>query len=148
MISVKPLRAILLVAALAGPSLAAADADDVDIIEYRQNIMKGLGAQSAILGQIVSGLAPSDQLMAHLDAMAILASTAAKSFEPNVEGGDSKLEVWSNWPDFSKRMNEFAQKTAEAAKMAHAKGPEAGLTTMLNAMNCKSCHEIYREEKK
>lgn len=147
MLTVKSLGTMLLVAALGAPSFAA-HAEDADVIEYRQNIMKGLGAQSAILGQIVSGLAPSDQLMAHLDAMAILASTATKSFEAKVEGGEAKREVWSDWPDFSKRMNEFSQKMAEAAKLARTKGPEAGLTAMLDAMSCKSCHKIYREEKK
>ena len=41
--------------ALACGVASLARADDKDTIEYRQHIMKSLDAQSAILGQIVSG---------------------------------------------------------------------------------------------
>lgn len=125
-----------------------AHADDKDVIEYREHIMNGLNAQSAILGQIISGAIPTDQLAGHLDTLALIASTAIRSFEPKVMGGEARPEVWSNWPDFSKRMNEFAQKTAQAAKLAQTEGPDAALTTMLDVMTCKACHEKYRDEKK
>lgn len=128
--------------------LPTAYADDKDVIEYREHIMNGLNAQSAILGQIISTAIPNDNVVAHLDTLALLASTALKSFEPKVHGGEAKPEVWAEWEDFSKRMNEFAQKTANAAKIAHTQGPEAALTNMLDVMTCKSCHEVYRDEKK
>jgi cytochrome c556 len=123
-------------------------ADDQDTIDYRQHIMKGLNAQSAILGQIVAGAVPNDQLAQHLDALASIASTALKSFEPKVAGGESKPAVWNDWADFSKRMNEFSQKAAHAAKLAHAQGPDAAMTSMMEALTCKSCHDVYRTEKK
>lgn len=124
----------------------AAQAADEDAIEYRQHIMKALNAQSAILGQIVSGLVPDDQLVEHLDIMAMLAATSKKSFEPKVAGGESKAEVWSQWPDFAKRMDEFASKTAEAAKIAHTQGGQAALSNMLDVLSCKSCHDVYRSK--
>ena len=128
--------------------LPTAHADDADVIKYRKHIMTSLNAQAAMLGQIVSYAIPNDNVVAHLDAVALLASTALKAYEPKVLGGEAKPEVWANWPDFSKRMKEFADKTAAAAKTAHTAGPEAALANMLDVLSCKSCHDAYRVEKK
>jgi cytochrome c556 len=128
--------------------VAPAQAEDEDAIEYREHIMNSLNAQAAMLGQIVSYAAPNDNLQAHLDAIALLASTALKAFEQKAPGGEAKAEVWSQWPDFSKRMREFADNTAAAAKLGHTASPEEALSNMLDVMDCKGCHEIYREEKK
>jgi cytochrome c556 len=136
--------AVCVAAALCTPAQAA----DEDAKEYREHVMKSLNAQAAILGQIVSTAVPPDNLQAHLDTIALLASTALQAFEPKVPGGEAKPEVWSQWPDFSKRMREFAEKTATAAKLGHSASPEEALSNMLDVMDCKGCHEVYRNEKK
>ena len=118
------------------------------IIEYRQHIMKTLNEQSAALGQILSTTVPDTNTQVHLQTIALAASLALKAFEPKVPGGEAKPDVWANWPDFSKRMNEFAQKTAAAAKDAREHGKDAGLADVADALTCKSCHKIYRHEKK
>jgi len=127
---------------------AQALAADADAIAYREGIMKALNEHSAALGQILSGAVPDDDAVAHLDAIALLASTAPKAFEAKVQGGEAKADVWKNWPDFSRRMNDFVQKTAEAAKVANEQGKDAALGNILDALDCKSCHELYRQEKK
>ena len=91
---------------------------------------------------------PDDSAIAHLDAIALSASIALKAFERKVPGGEAKPEVWTNWPDFSKRMNELAQNTSQAAKTAREKGKETALGNILDALTCKGCHDTYREEKK
>ena len=126
----------------------AAHADDKDIIEYRQHIMNTLNEQAGALGQILSGAVPDDNVIAHLDALSLTASTALKAFTPKAVGGEAKPDVWSNWPDFSKRMSEFAKKTAEMAKKAHEQGKDAGLADVVDALSCKSCHDTYRKEQK
>jgi cytochrome c556 len=136
--------AIALWALLAG---VAAAADNNDVIDYRQHIMNTLNEQAAALGEILSGAVPDDNVIAHMDALAITASTALKAFEPKVPGGQAKPEVWSNWADFSKRMNEFAQSTAAMAKLAHEQGKDAGLAKVMDALSCKKCHDTYRQEK-
>ena len=127
---------------------AQALAADKDVIDYRESVMKALKEQSAALGQILSGSVPDDNAVAHLNALALLASAAPKAFEPKVPGGEAKAQVWANWPDFSKRMNEFVQGINSAAKTANEQGKDAALGDILNALDCKSCHEVYREEKK
>jgi cytochrome c556 len=123
-------------------------ANDKDVIDYREHVMNTLNEQSEALGQILSTTVPDDNAIAHLEVLALAASMALKAFEPKVPGGEAKPEVWSNWADFAKRMNEFALNTAAAAKTAHVQGKQAALDNILNALTCKSCHDTYRKEKK
>jgi cytochrome c556 len=130
------------------PSIVSAD--DQNVIEYREHIMKTLEEQSAAVGMILSTAIPPDNTVAHLQAIALTAQIALKAFEPKVLGGEAKPEVWNNWADFSKRMNEFAKKTAEVAKLVKEKGTDdPGLgEQVVDALTCKACHEVYRKEKK
>lgn len=134
-------------AALAALQVAlSAYADDRNAIDYRQHIMNTLNEQAAALGEILSGAAPDDNVVAHLDALALTASTALRAFESKVPGGEARPEVWSKWADFSQRMREFAQQTTAMAKLAHEQGKEAGLANVVDALSCKKCHDTYRKE--
>ena len=135
-------------AAVASCLSSPAGADEADVIETRQHIMSTLEAQAAIVGQIASGAAPDANLAVHLEIIALTASTALKSFEPKVVGGEARPKVWSDWADFSKRMNDFAQSTRELAKISKEKGKDAAMNKMVDAFSCKQCHQVYREEKK
>lgn len=106
-------------------SPAAWALEDKDVIDYRQRIMNTLGEQSGALGEALSTAIPADNLVAHLDAIALSAATALKSFEPKVQGGESKPEVWSNWADFQKRMQAFAENTVMVAQKARTGGRES-----------------------
>jgi cytochrome c556 len=118
------------------------------VVEYREHIMNTLNEQSGALGQILSTSVPGDNTTAHLQTIALAASLALKAFVPKVPGGEAKPEVWSNWPDFSRRMTDFAQKTADMAQVAREKGNDAALANVVDALSCKSCHDTYRAEKK
>jgi cytochrome c556 len=138
--------------AIAAPLLALAlalvpaisGADDQDVIDYRKHVMDTLQAQTAALGMIMSGAIPDDNVVAHLDIIAATAATALKSFEPRVEGGDAKPEVWARWDDFSARMNQFAERTATMARTAHEQGKDEALLLAMDALTCKQCHDVYR----
>lgn len=138
-------RALVASAFLTLIGTGPASANDEDAIAYRQHIMHSLQEQTAALGKILSGAVPDDNAVAHMEALALIASTALKSFEPKVPGGDSKPEVWSNWDDFSGRMQEFARLTATMAQAARDEGKDAGLSHAIAALNCKGCHDVYRK---
>ena len=140
--------AVLLIPSAGHADDKAVHADDKAIVDYREHIMNTLNEQSAALGQILSTTVPDDNTSAHIQAIALTASLALKAFEPKVQGGEAKPEVWSNWPDFSKRMTDFAQKTAEMAKISREKGNDAALANVVDALSCKGCHDVYRAEKK
>jgi cytochrome c556 len=142
-------RAIIVLAAVAGLQFSVgARADNQDVIDYRQHIMNTLNEQAAALGEILSGAIPDDNVVSHIDALALTAATALKAFVPKVPGGEARPEVWSQWDDFSRRMNDFAQQTASMAKIAHAQGKEAALAKVMDALSCKKCHDSYRREKR
>lgn len=146
------MRTALCATMLASCLMSAAfsvSADDQDTIDYREHIMDTLGAQTEALGMIMSNSIPNDNAVAHLEVIAGTAQMALKSFEPKVAGGEAKPTVWSDWPDFSKRMNDFAKRTAAVAKLAKEKGFDAVPSAdLLDALSCKSCHDVYRDEKK
>ena len=121
---------------------------DKDVVEYRQHIMKSLEQQTAALGQILSGAGPAENTVAHMQALASTASIALESFEPKVPGGAAKPEVWKDWTDFSRRMKEFADKSAEMAKIGREQGADQAALQVIEALPCKGCHDVYRDEKK
>jgi cytochrome c556 len=123
---------------------ASSGADDQDVIDYRKHIMDTLEAQTSAIGMIMSGAIPDDNVVAHLDIIAATAATALPAFEPKVEGGDAKPEVWARWDDFSARMNEFAERTRTMARTAHEQGKDEALLLAMDALTCKQCHDVYR----
>lgn len=134
--------------ATAAEKAAALTSRDKDIIAYRRALMITLNEQSGALGMILSSSIPDGDPVAHLEAIALTASYATKAFDAKVEGGEARPEVWTKWDDFSRRMDDFARKTAVAAKIAREKGPKEGLTNILDALTCKACHDLYRDETK
>jgi cytochrome c556 len=132
----------LAICAAAAPPIAAAE--DKDAIEYRQHVMKSLDAQTAVLGMILSGAVPDDNLVNHLETIAMIAQHTLATFEAKVPGGESNPEVWSKWPDFSDRMKTFATNTARVAKIAKEQGKDAIMSELTGALTCKSCHDTYR----
>jgi cytochrome c556 len=136
----------LTILALAG--LEAAHADDQDAIDYRQLIMKQLDAEASALGMMVSGQVPPDSMALEARSVVNAAKAALKAFEPKVPGGEAKPEVWSNWADFSKRMQAFAHDAEEMAKVAETGSVPKTMEAMVPGLPCKSCHEVYRNKKK
>lgn len=116
-------------------------------IRYRQHLMNSIDAQSAALGQILSMEIPNTNLTSHLEVLALIAAGSLKAFEPKVPGGGSKPQVWNQWPDFSKRMDVFAHKTAQAADIAKRQGVDAALPGIMGALTCKECHDTYRQKR-
>jgi cytochrome c556 len=129
-------------------TVSTAQADDQDTIEYRQSVMKTIGAQAKILGLMAEKKVPTEDFAKQVQVLAVMAATAKSSFEANVPGGKSKPAVWADWADFSKRMDEFSTATAALAKTAQSGGVDAALPALKGAMTCKGCHDTYRSSDK
>jgi cytochrome c556 len=118
-------------------------ADDQDVIDYRVHIMKSMGEQLGAIQMILAKKAPADNFAVHVRILAAIAPQAKKAFEPKLPGGNSKPEVWSNWPDFAKRLDALVASTDELAKAAQAGGAAAVGPKLQSALNCQSCHDTY-----
>jgi cytochrome c556 len=147
----RPFAAVVAVPLLAAALLLpnAARADDQDTIDYRQHIMKTLGEMTAALGQILQQkvtVAP-EAVIAHTQTLAITAKMAKTAFQPKVPGGESKPEVWSNWADFSKRLDDLVAYTDAVAAAAKSGGIAAAGPKLTDAHACNDCHDHYLQKK-
>ena len=122
-------------------------ADDGDVIQYRELIMKQLDAEAAAVGMMVSGQIPPDNLTLQARALAASARSALKAFEPRIPGGEAKPEVWAKWDDFSKRVQTFAQDAEAMAKASEGNNVQAVSGLIASALPCKECHDVYRTKK-
>ena len=120
-------------------------ADDQDVIDYRTHIMKTMGEQTDAIGMIIENKVPPDNFATHLKVLAVTATQAKRAFEPKVPGGNSKPEVWANWADFSKRLDELVTITADLAAAAQHDSVAAVGGKLKSSLKCKSCHENYRK---
>lgn len=135
----------MLVVAMAVSS--GAWADDQDVIDYRRHLMKAMGEEAAMLGMMVQQKVPAADFAAHAKALAVTASMIKKAFRPEIPGGRAKPEVWSNWGDFSNRVDTLVSASADLAKAAQ-EGGIASAGPKMKSLNCKACHDQYREPEK
>jgi cytochrome c556 len=146
MIRLAVTTALLSIGALALST--GARADDQDTIDYRRHIMSSMGEQADAIGMILQHRAPADNFAVHVQTLAVIAATAKKAFEPKIPGGDAKPEVWAQWANFSKRLDDLVASTADLAKVAKDGGVAAAGPKVESALTCKSCHDTYRVPKK
>ena len=140
---------------LAGQVLAAGDV--MDAVKARQDLMKSMGRNIAVLGKMAKGVLPYDAGQAG-DAAAALA-TLSKKISPDLwpEGSDNfeldekttraKPEIWDNPDDFARRIA-----TLQAATGVMAGAAAGGLDSLRGAMGqlggaCGGCHKAYRAPK-
>jgi cytochrome c556 len=136
--------AVAALAMFAGlPALQAAE--DKDVIDYRQNLMKSLGAHSGALGAILQNkVAYGDNLAHHADAIAAAAAAAQLAFKDEVVGGTSSAAVWEDWDDFSARFAQLEKAAMEVSAAAKEGGMAAAGPKVGAMFICKDCHDNYR----
>ncbi|MCX7283600.1 MAG: cytochrome c [Novosphingobium sp.] len=133
----------------AGEADTAISAEEAKgIIFERQNLMLQLDDDAELLGEIAAGIKTADRLEEVTRSIAEAAAASKAAFEPHLPGGRSKPEIWSNWADYSQRLDAFERDTKQMAELG-AKGDLVGVTGMLGtALPCKECHTVYRAPKK
>ena len=128
--------------------LSSAQAADKDFIDYRQNLMKSLGAHAAALGAIAQNKVPySDNLAYHADGIAAAAAAAQLAFSENLPGGTAAANIWENKDDFDARFAALEESAIKVAAAARSGGMAEAGPMMSGLFTCKSCHDIYRTEK-
>jgi cytochrome c556 len=146
-----PLATLLLVSQHASRAEADQPVSEVEaesIIFERQQLMTRLDDNVEALGNIAAGVIPPSKLAETARAIAQDAMDARAAFEPKVPGGRSKPEVWTNWPDFSQRLQRFVDNSEKMAQVADTGNLSAVVEMMVTALPCKQCHDVYREKKR
>jgi len=129
----------------AGAAYAQEDPTDPNAIA-RSDLMKTVGMNTGILGNMASGKEPHDAAKAE-GAKAALIEASGKTEATFMEQGaadpasEAKPEIWANWDDFLVKAKALGD-AAGAVDVASAESIGAGMAGIGGA--CKDCHTTYR----
>lgn len=129
----------------AGAAFAQEDPTDPSAIA-RSDLMKMVGMNTGILGNMAGGKDPYDAAKAE-GAKAALIEAAGKIEATFMEQGaadpasESKPEIWANWEDFLVKAKALGD-AAGAVDVASVESIGAGMGAIGGA--CKDCHTTYR----
>jgi cytochrome c556 len=131
------------VLAVAAVFAADARAASDDAVAYRRHIMKTMGEQAAALGMVLQEKGPAENAALHARTIALTAKAALKAFEPRIQGGEAKADIWRNWPDFAQRLTTLSEGADDLAAVAERDGLPAVQAKVMSVLSCKSCHDTY-----
>lgn len=129
----------------AGAAFAEGDRTDPNAIA-RSDLMKTIGKNTGILGDMAGGKASHDAAAAE-GAKAAIIEAAAKIEETFKEQGaadpasEAKPEIWANWDEFLADAKALGD-AAGAMDVASAETIGAGMAALGGA--CKDCHTDFR----
>lgn len=142
----RPVIAALIAPILLATAAFAADPTQPEAIE-RAKLMKEVGLNSKILGEMASGKTPYDAAAAEA-AKAVLIESAGKIDTVfATQGAEDPVSealpvIWTNWEDFTRKAAGFGQ-AASALDTSSAETIKVGMGAIGGA--CKACHSVYRE---
>ena len=143
-------RALLCAGLLAAAGTASAQEGEGSI-DYRQNLMRAIGANMAAIGDVLKhGLPVQDNLAGHAGNLETHAGQIATAFAQRATEGatDAKPEIWDDPEGFMQAIEGFR---AAAAKLsgAAAGGDMAAFGGQVRelGLSCGGCHEGYRKPK-
>lgn len=146
----KLIKAFAIGAVLAAGAAFAQDAEPTDPNAIaRSELMKMVGMNTGILGNMASGKEPYDAAKAE-GAKAALIEAAGKIEATFMEQGaadaasEAKPEIWANWDDYLVKAKALGD-AAGAVDVASAETIGAGMGAIGGA--CKDCHTTYRAMK-
>lgn len=129
---------------VAGAAFAEGEASD-PTVKARQDLMKGIGQNVKILGDMAGGKAEFDAaaVAAAKDFITNASTEIAGKFEPQTSDPESeaKPEIWTSWDDFVAKAGAL-NSAISALDAASLDGLKAGMGNVGGA--CKACHTTYR----
>ena len=129
----------------AGAAYAQEEPTDPNAVA-RSELMKMVGMNTGILGNMAGGKEPFDAAKAE-GAKAALIEAAGKIEATFMEQGaadpvsEAKPEIWANWDDFLVKAKALGT-AAGAVDVASAESIGAGMGAI--GGSCKDCHTTYR----
>jgi cytochrome c556 len=129
----------------AGAAYAEGDRTDPNA-KARSDLMRVVGKNTGVLGDMAGGKAPYDMAAAEAAKAAIIEAAGMVEASFMEEGGadpasEAKPEIWANWDDFLVKAKALGD-AAGAMDVASAETIGAGMGALGGA--CKDCHTSYR----
>jgi cytochrome c556 len=143
---VKLIMKTLIAGVVMSAGIAYAEVEPTDpVVIARQDLMKTIGMNTKVLGDMAGGKADFDAAKAEAAKAALIAASAdigakfeTQSTDP---GEEAKPEVWTNWEDFLKKAGAL-NAAATALDASSLDTIKAGMGGIGGA--CKDCHTSYR----
>lgn len=146
----KSLTKILMTALLLSTGAAYAEEEPTDPNAIaREELMKMVGKNTKVLGDMAGDKAPYDAAAAEAAKTELITAAARIPATFETQGAadpasTAKPEIWTNWDDFAKKA-EALTAAATAIDVASVDGIKAGMGGI--GGSCKACHETYRISK-
>lgn len=137
--------AIIAMVLVAGVAYAKGERTDPNA-KARSDIMRTIGQNTGILGDMAGGKAAFDPAAAETAKAALIAASAGIGAAFEVQGAadpasEAKPEIWASWDEFladAKALND----AATAIDVSSVEGVQAGMGAIGGA--CKDCHTDFR----
>ena len=144
------LTVVATVCTIVGLSTAHAADEPENIIKYRQNVMKGVGAHITNIAAVVKGqVTITDNLMTDAQGVANGLANVDKLFPAGTESGKTNAlaAIWEDRAGFSKALAD-AQAAAKNILDAVSSNDIAVIGKALGALGkaCGGCHKPYRKK--
>ena len=144
------LTVVATVCTIVGLSTAHAADEPENIIKYRQNVMKGVGAHITNIAAVVKGqVTITDNLMTDAQGVANGLANVDKLFPAGTESGKTNAlaAIWEDRAGFNKALAD-AQAAAKNILDAVASNDIAVIGKALGALGkaCGGCHKPYRKK--
>ena len=116
----------------------------------RMDAMSAIGKNMKVLGGMAKGEVPFDpnaiqQALTSIEEHAAKTPGLFEAMESDPKS-ESKPEIWEDFADFTRKAN--ALETAAAGLSGRIEKPDdLGPAMTALGKTCKSCHELYREER-
>ena len=132
-------------------STAYAADEPENVIKYRQNVMKSVGAHIANIAAVVKGeVTIMHNLVGDAQAIANSLQHVGTLFPAGTESGKTNAvsTVWSDQPGFNKALDQ-AQAAAQNMIGAATSNDIATIGGALGELgkSCKGCHKTYKKKK-
>jgi cytochrome c556 len=130
------------------PTPLAAEAEAAAYINYRQSVMKALGANMAAIKGLLKGHLPCvGNVAAHAHQIEIGGALIESAFEREALSAstEARPEIWKNWGKFAAFASEMtarSRKLSEATDIADPHTLAASFKAL--ARTCGQCHRKFR----
>ena len=113
-------------------------------IEYRKSVMKTLDEGLVAYQTAMTLGAPHSEIALHLRVLALTSGQIKRAFEPRIEGGYAKPDIWKKWSEFSKRAESQSARLMQLSASA-ASAPLPTANDLKTALGCVGCHQTFRQ---
>lgn len=138
---------VLGVVLMMGAGAAQAESSNPDI-KARQDLMKVIGMNTKVLGDMAGGKAAYDATAAAAAKVALAAAAMEipVKFETNVDDADSEVKatIWTDWTGYLAKAK-MLEDAANAIDVSSVETIGAGMAGI--GGSCKACHTDYRAKK-